>query len=668
VVLTPAKGRRREREVPTETVLDDEDESVAVVVREDESTQSKSSGQKRRKEAVEVAVEADEEEVEKDNDEDDDDDDDDEGIVVVAAAKRPRTAAPTPTTPSSLSSSKASSGSGSGQQEWKKILSGRPKAAPSAASTSGASSSSSPASATLSPAQTASLLPPSHVPLAERLRPQTLAELHLSPDTSLPPSLVGRPTAPRPTNKPLSLPTSPTSLLFWGPPGCGKTSAMTVLSSMWSIKATWLHGSSLNVTSLRKVLPAPTSGGGRSSVSRTLLCIDEIHRCPRPVQDALLPALEQGTVKLLAATTENPSFALSPPLLSRLSLVRLAAHSPDTLGAILDRAAAALSLSLEADAVELLLSVAGGDARRALNLLEAAAAALPAAEHGAPNVRPISGTLLRDVLQSEPTLSHSLTATLSPFYTDDAKSRRYSLLSALHKTIRASDEHAALLYLTMCLNSGVDPLIVARRLIRAASEDIGIADSSCLSLAIDVHRGIRILGMPEADALLAHLTLRLARADKSIAAYRALKVARSIVDGSHERWRSLATRQPGGAGGSSLHLAPPPHILNAPTKFMEKEGFGLGYRYPPEEGGWVGGRGRETVEAAAAAERAAGSTAPLQSNMPRGWEGVPVVVEGSAIVAERARLAKEVAAAERDEQIVQLRAALQLLEAERDAS
>lgn len=331
------------------------------------------------------------------------------------------------------------------------------------------------------------------------------------------------------------------SLILWGPPGTGKTTVARLLADQIGYRFEQISAIFSGVADLKKVFEKARFE--RMSGHRTLLFVDEIHRFNRAQQDSFLPVMEDGTVVLVGATTENPSFELNAALLSRSQVLRFESLGADDLESLLRRAenllGAALPLTDEARAT--LLGLADGDGRALLGLVEEILAS------AAPE----------EVL--DPTSLLSVVQRRAPIY-DKAQDGHYNLISALHKTIRGSDPDAALYYFARMLDAGEDPLFLARRLIRMASEDIGLADPQALTLAVAARDAYQMLGSPEGELSLAQVVVYLALAPKSNAVYTAYKAAVSVAK----------------ATGSPM---PPKVILNAPTKMMKGQGYGDGYIY-----------------------------------------------------------------------------------------
>jgi putative ATPase len=367
-------------------------------------------------------------------------------------------------------------------------------------------------------------------PLADRLRPQNLGEVvgqdHLlKGDGPLARMVAARRLA---------------SIILWGPPGCGKTTIARLLAETVDLEFVPLSAVFSGVADLRKVFADAASR--REAGKGTLLFIDEIHRFNRSQQDGFLPYVENGTVTLIGATTENPSFELNAALLSRTQVLVLRRLTEADLDALLVRAEAVMkrSLPLEPDARAALIAMADGDGRYLFNLAEELFAL------GAD--RPLDTAALARVVQRR-----------APLY-DKAQEGHYNLISALHKSLRGSDTDAALYWLARMLAGGEEPLYIARRLVRFAVEDVGLADPNALVQAIAAKDAFDFLGSPEGELALAQLVIYLGTAPKSNAAYTAFGAAKRAADET----------------GS---LMPPMHILNAPTKLMKEIGYGKGYEY-----------------------------------------------------------------------------------------
>ncbi len=381
-------------------------------------------------------------------------------------------------------------------------------------------------------------------PLADRMRPRSLEEVlgqdHLLGDG-------------KPLRRSIAAQELP-SLLFWGPPGTGKTSLARLLADLTGYRFVPLSAVMAGVKDVREVT-AKAAEYARDG-GRTLLFLDEIHRFNKTQQDALLPHVESGTVTLVGATTENPSFQVVSPLLSRLLVLRLEPLGDDAVRDIVRRALAdphrglgSLRASVPEDTMDLLLRSSQGDARRALNLLESAALTAQPQPDGS---RPLTRKHLAEVLQS-PTLYHDATGDW-----------HYDVVSALIKSLRGSDPDAALYWLARMVEAGEDPLFVARRLVIFASEDVGNADPAALRVALDAKDAVHFVGMPEGFIPLAQATVYLATAPKSNASYAAYLRARADV----VRMGNLPV---------------PLHLRNAPTRLAREMGHGDGYLYPHDD-------------------------------------------------------------------------------------
>lgn len=377
----------------------------------------------------------------------------------------------------------------------------------------------------------------SRAPLATRMRPQSLEELVGQEH------VIGPGTLLRKAIEADQL----SSLILWGPPGTGKTTTARVIANTTNAHFVAVSAVTSGVADLRKAIKEASDRLGMHRM-RTVLFIDEIHRFNKAQQDAILPYVEDGTVILIGATTENPSFEVNAPLLSRSRVITLYALTDEDIKTILQRALAdevkglgKHNLTITADAEEFLANMSNGDARFALNTLEFAAT-------GAGNDNVITIDLVEAAAQRR-------AATY-----DKSGDDHFDAISALHKTLRGSDPDAALYWLARMLERGDDPLYVARRLVRFASEDIGLADPAALELAIAAQQAVHFIGLPEGALALAEITIYLALAPKSNALYAAYNQVRDDVN-------------------NTRNDPVPMHLRNAPTQFMKKEGFGKGYKY-----------------------------------------------------------------------------------------
>jgi putative ATPase len=369
-------------------------------------------------------------------------------------------------------------------------------------------------------------------PLADRLRPKTLAEVvgqdHLvGPDGTLTRMLKsGR----------------VQSMILWGPPGSGKTTVARLLADETKLAFEQLSAIFSGVQDLRKAFDRAKSR--RETGKGTLLFIDEIHRFNRAQQDGFLPHMEDGTITLVGATTENPSFELNGALLSRALVLVFHRLDEAALERLLARAEAeeGRKLPLDAEARATLVAMADGDGRTVLNMAEEVFGSI------GEGASPVGRAALTQLVQRR-----------APLY-DKSRDGHYNLISALHKSVRGSDPDASLYWLARMLDGGEDRLYIARRLVRMAVEDIGLADPQAVVQALAAKDVYDFLGSPEGELALAQAVIYLATAPKSNAAYTAFGAAMRAAK----------------EGGS---LAPPKHILNAPTRLMKQEGYGAGYDY-----------------------------------------------------------------------------------------
>ncbi|MEM7687972.1 MAG: replication-associated recombination protein A [Pseudomonadota bacterium] len=366
-------------------------------------------------------------------------------------------------------------------------------------------------------------------PLADRLRPRALSEVIGQEHLTGPEGAIGRMVAAGRLS----------SMILWGPPGTGKTSIARLLAASVGMRFTSISAVFSGVADLKKAFAEADKMAGAGH--KTLLFVDEIHRFNRAQQDGFLPFVERGTITLVGATTENPSFALNAALLSRAQVLILERLGHEALGALLDRAEELEGpLPLTAEARQALIASADGDGRFLLGQAETL--------YNASLSEPLDPAELGAFLQRRVAVY------------DKDRDGHYNLISALHKALRGSDPQASLYYLARMLTAGEEPLYVLRRLVRFASEDVGLADPNALTQCLAAKDAYEFLGSPEGELAIVQACLYLATAPKSNAAYAAQKSA------------FKAAKETGS-------LMPPANILNAPTKLMKDIGYGAGYAY-----------------------------------------------------------------------------------------
>ena len=390
---------------------------------------------------------------------------------------------------------------------------------------------------------------PEGAPLADRMRPRSLDEVEGPAEVVGPNGFLSRAIAED------RVP----SLIFWGPPGVGKTTLARLIAMQTSSRFLAYSAIATGVKEMREVLEASRALRAKAG-QRTILFLDEIHRFNRAQQDVFLPYVETGDVILIGATTENPSFELNGALLSRCKVVVLDPLAPETIVRIVRRALEDIPRGLgsrdfhvDDEALSFIAQTSGGDARRALNLLDAAASDAETAK-----TRSIDVARLRDLLQRKVLLY------------DKAGEEHYNLISALHKSMRESDPDATIYWMVRMLEAGEEPLYLARRIVRFASEDVGLADPRALRVSLDAKEAYDFLGSPEGELALIEAAVYCALAPKSNALYRA----------EGEAKRDVAERP----------AEPVPNVIrNAVTRLMKDVGYGRGYRYAHDEPEGVGG-------------------------------------------------------------------------------
>jgi putative ATPase len=368
-------------------------------------------------------------------------------------------------------------------------------------------------------------------PLAERMRPTTLDDF-IGQEHILGP---GKPLRAQIERDQLA------SIILWGPPGVGKTSLANLIARITKCEFLPFSAVLAGIKEIKAVMA--DAERFRKLGRRTILFIDEIHRFNKAQQDAFLPYVERGDIILIGATTENPSFEVNAALLSRSKVFNLRALTVPEIVTLLQRALPSVKITAADDLLEQIAIASNGDARNAYNSLEAAAAASSAASSGE-----LSKQAVEDALQRKTLLY------------DKSGEEHYNVISALHKSVRSSDVDAALYWLARMLEAGEDRMYLARRLVRMAIEDIGLADPRALEQAIAVQQCVHFLGIPEGDLALAQLVIYLSVAPKSDAGYRALNAVLEDVR-------------------STVAEPVPLHLRNAPTRAMKEWGYGAGYQH-----------------------------------------------------------------------------------------
>lgn len=381
-------------------------------------------------------------------------------------------------------------------------------------------------------------------PLADRMRPSTLAEFfgqeHLIGPEKLLRQLIDQDDIP--------------SMIFWGPPGSGKTTLARIIANLTNSKFISISAVTSGIKDLKEIIGQAQDQRQLHS-RRTILFIDEVHRWNKAQQDALLPHVETGIITLIGATTENPSFEVNSALLSRSKVFVLEQLQPDDLKQILSQALKDKNkglgeLNIQADQLVLayLATIANGDARTGLNTLELAVKATKPDKHG---------TIILDQAKIKEALQRS-----HHLY-DKTGEQHYNIISALHKSMRGSDADAALYWLGRMVEAGEDPLYIARRLVRFASEDVGLANSRALEQAVAGYQACHFIGLPECNVILAQVVVYLAKCQKSNKLYEAYnQVKKDVKD--------------------TMDEPVPMHLRNAPTKLMKDLNYGKDYQYSPD--------------------------------------------------------------------------------------
>jgi len=386
-------------------------------------------------------------------------------------------------------------------------------------------------------------------PLADRMRPEKLEDFMGQAD------IVGQGKLLRSAIERDEIP----SMIFWGPPGCGKTSLAKVIAKLTKSVFVEISAATGGVKEVKAII-TEADERRRLHNTRTIFFIDEIHRFNKSQQDTFLPFVENGTITLIGATTENPSFEVNSALLSRCRVFVLKALDADDVEALVMKALSdkekglgKLKIKISPGSIRFLSEIANGDARSALNALELSVRSVKPLKNG---VIKISDTVIKEAFQR------------SSFMYDRAGEEHYNIISALHKSMRGSDPDASLYWLGRMLEGGEDPLYIARRIVRFASEDIGLANPAALTQAVAAYQACHFIGMPECGVILAQAVVYMAKCPKSNALYMAYGAAQRDI--------------------KELPNEPVPlHLRNAPTKLMKEVGYGKGYKYNPNFKGEV---------------------------------------------------------------------------------
>ncbi|HPN81655.1 MAG TPA: replication-associated recombination protein A [bacterium] len=384
----------------------------------------------------------------------------------------------------------------------------------------------------------------SEAPLADRMRPTALSDFVGQNEVIGPGKLLRQ----------LIEQDQVPSMIFWGPPGSGKTTLARIIANLTHSEFVSFSAVTSGVKDL-KVIISQAKDRRKFHSRRTILFIDEIHRWNKSQQDALLPHVENGTITLIGATTENPSFEVNSALLSRSRVFVLQQLAAEDIAAILRRALkdqerglGQLEVLVDEAVIDYLANLASGDARTALNALEFAVKATEADKNG---IIKLNQDIIKESLQK------------SHYLYDKGGEQHYNIISALHKSMRGSDADAALYWLGRMLEAGEDPLYIARRLVRFAAEDVGLANSRALEQAVAGYQGCSFIGLPECNVILAQVVVYLAKGPKSNELYRAYGQVQQDVK-------------------ETMDQPVPLHLRNAPTKLMKNLGYGKDYKYSPD--------------------------------------------------------------------------------------